>query len=196
MQINRDKTKSTFHVERIGTKNVYDGKIFSVRIEKSRLPSGDVVSKEIVVFPKCVAIIALPSKNKVVLVEEFRYPAGQVLLEIPAGKVRANEKPAQAAQRELEEETGYKASKIEEILRFYMSPGYSTEFMHLFLATNLKHVGQRLEKGELIKVKIVDLDEIAEMITNGRIVDAKTIIGIQTYLKLYPTDKSYGGLIK
>lgn len=148
-------------------------KIIETKIEKKKWKIN------ILEFPKTVGILPLLEKNKIVLVKQYRFPARKELWEIPAGKLERNEDPKKGAERELKEETGFEAKKLEKIAEFYPSPGYSSEYMYLFRAINLKKGKQNLDEGEKIeKVTIFSLKETLKMIKKRKIIDAKTIIAI------------------
>jgi ADP-ribose pyrophosphatase len=135
------------------------------------------IKRDVVKFPKTVGILPLIGKDKIVLIRQFRFPINKEIWEIPAGKLDRGEKPEIGAKRELKEETGYEARELKKIGEFYLSPGYSTEYMYLFLARRLKKGEQNLDKGEKIKeVKIFSKKEVLEMIKTRKIVDAKTVL--------------------
>lgn len=148
-------------------------KIFEVEIGKKKF------KKNVVEFLRTVGILPFISKDKIILIRQYRYPLKKEIWEIPAGKLNRNEKPEIGAKRELKEETGFEAKKLEKIAQFYLSPGYSTEYMYLFRATELKKGKQNLDEGEKIeKVTIFSLKETLKMIKKRKIIDAKTIIAI------------------
>jgi ADP-ribose pyrophosphatase len=137
------------------------------------------IKRNVVKFPKTVGILPLIGKDKIVLIRQFRFPINKEIWEIPAGKLDRGEEPEIGAKRELKEETGYEARELKKIGEFYLSPGYSTEYMYLFLARRLKKGEQNLDKGEKIKeVKIFSKKEVLEMIKTRKIVDAKTILAL------------------
>jgi len=148
-------------------------KIIKVEIE------GEEYEKNFIQFRNTVGILPLIGKDKIVLIRQFRFPINKEIWEIPAGKLDRGEKPELGAKRELEEETGYVTKELKKIGEFYLSPGYSTEYMYLFLARGLKKGEQNLDKGEKIKeVKIFSKNEVLEMIKSRKIVDAKTILAL------------------
>ena len=160
------------------TELVYKGRVVSLRVDAVELPSGRQTKREIVEHGDCVAIVAIDAKDNVPLVRQFRKPAEQFLLELPAGGVDPGEEPSDCARRELEEETGYLAQKLEYLGGFYTSPGFCTEYMHLFLATELR-LGERApEADETIEVIHIPLSQIQGLITSGGICDAKSIAGL------------------
>ena len=139
------------------------------------------IKRNVLEFPRTVGILPLIGKNKIVLLRQFRFSIKREIWEIPAGKLRKKEKPKIGAKRELKEETGFEAKKLEKIGEFFLSPGYSTEYMYLFRATGLKKGKQMLDEGEMIKeVKIFSLKKALEMIKKMKILDAKSIIAILT----------------
>jgi ADP-ribose pyrophosphatase len=133
-----------------------------------------------ILHPGAVAIVAVDG-DRVLLERQYRPVVGEWLYEIPAGTLEPGEKPEETARRELEEETGYRPGWLRRLIEFYSSPGMSTEKIIVFLAGNLSRGEQRLEEDELIEVKWVKLDEALEMIRDGRIKDAKTLIGLLYY---------------
>ncbi len=157
---------------------MFEGRVFDVRVDTVR--EGDVeYERDIVVHKGSAVIVPLFEDGTVALVRQWRHAAGEYLLEIPAGSLEVGEDPLTGAIRELEEEIGVKAENIEKLCEFYVSPGFVTEKMHLYLATGLTHVGQKLEPDELITLGRHSLTDLQKMIANGHICDAKTIIGIQ-----------------
>ncbi|MFM8985646.1 MAG: NUDIX domain-containing protein [Planctomycetia bacterium] len=151
---------------------------FSVVRVPERHADGTVASREVVVHPGSVVVVPFVSPEEVCLVEVVRVAVGQTLLELPAGTLDRVEPLATAAARELAEETGYRADRIDAAGSFWMSPGILRERMHLFLATGLTPGPQALEPGEQIRTRVVPWDEAVTMCRDGRIEDAKTIAGI------------------
>jgi ADP-ribose pyrophosphatase len=140
---------------------------------------GEEYEKNFIQFRNTVGILPLIEKDKIVLIRQFRFPINKEIWEIPAGKLDKGEKPEIGAKRELKEETGYEARELKKIGEFYLSPGYSTEYMYLFLAKGLKKGEQSLDKGEKIReVKIFSRKEVLKMIKTRKIVDAKTILAL------------------
>ena len=166
----------------IASKQVYQGRRIGLRVDTVMMPSGRQTMREVAEYPNCVAVVALDTDNSVVLVRQYRHPVGKELLEVPAGGVDPGEEPRDTALRELEEETGYRAGKMERIGGAYTAPGYSTEFMHLFLATDLEPGSSRVEEDEIIEVVPVPLKRIRGLIASGEICDGKSIIGLLTLL--------------
>jgi len=162
----------------IKSKRIFSGRLLGLREDTVKLDTGKISKREICEHPGAVAIIAITAKKEIVLIRQYRKPAEQVLLEIPAGLFNKGEKLAAAAKRELEEETGFSAGKISPAFSAYASPGYSTELLHYFIATKLKKTGQHYEDDEQIEVDIVPIDKAFKMVKQGRIKDNKTVVGI------------------
>ena len=163
--------------EKLSSKTVYNGKVFDIRVDEIR--EGDVVYKrEIVVHCGSAVILPVFADGTAALVRQYRHAAGKYLLEIAAGTLEDGEDPLAGAIRELEEEIGVTAGKIKKLSEFYVSPGFLTEKMHVFLATGLTEVGQKLEDDEILTVERHTFPALLRMIEEGEIVDAKTIIGV------------------
>jgi len=156
---------------------VYKGKVFDIRVDEIR--EGDVEYKrEIVVHRGSAVILPVFDDGTVALVRQYRHAAGKYLLELAAGTLEDGEDPKAGAIRELEEEIGVTAGKIEKLCEFYVSPGFLTEKMHIFLATDLTETKQNLEADEILTIQRHSFPALLEMIRNGDIEDAKTIAGV------------------
>ena len=156
---------------------VFQGRIFDIRIDEIR--EGELeYSREVVVHKGSAVIIPVFDDGTVALVRQYRHAAGDYLLEIPAGTLNEGEEPMIGAVRELEEEIGVRAAHVRKLTEFYVSPGFLTEKMHLYMATGLTEVGQKLEEDENLTIERYSFDELNEMIRDGRIVDAKTMVGV------------------
>lgn len=161
----------------ISSQEVYKGKVFDIRLDEIR--EGDLEYKrEIVVHKGSAVIIPVFEDGTVALVRQYRQAAGKHLLEICAGTLNEGEDPKIGAARELEEEIGVSAAKIEKLTEFYVSPGFLTEKMHVFLATELTETAQNLEDDEVLTIERHSFPDLLEMIQNGEIEDAKTMVGI------------------
>lgn len=163
--------------EVIATEDIYKGKIFDVYEAEIR-DGGIGYKREIVKHKGSAVIIPVFADRTVALVKQYRHAAGDYLLEIPAGTLNAGEEPETGARRELEEEIGVTANKIEKLTEFYVSPGFLTEKMHLYLATDLTETEQNLEEDELLSIERMSFPEAFDKIRNGEFQDAKTIIGL------------------
>jgi len=161
----------------LSTEVLYKGRIFDVLL--TEIGEGDVEYKrEIVAHNGSTVIVPVFADTTVALVRQYRHPAGKHLLEIPAGGLNIGEEPEKGALRELEEEIGVRAARIEKVSEFYVSPGFLTEKMFLFLATELTETQQNLEDDELLSIEKYTFRQAFEMIRTGEIEDAKTIIGL------------------
>ena len=168
-------------MQTLSSEQIYKGKIFDIRVDEIR--EGDITYKrEIVVHKGSAVVIPVFDDGTVALVRQYRHAAGKQLLEICAGTLNAGEDPELGARRELEEEIGVRAGKMEKLCEFWVSPGFLTEKMHLYLASDLTATKQDLEDDELLTVERFSLDRLGDMVLDGEIEDAKTIIGISMTL--------------
>jgi len=158
---------------------LYEGRVVSLRVDRVKLPDGRSAVREVVEHAPVVAIVALDGEGKVLLVRQYRLPVQRLLLEIPAGGIDPGESPEEAAQRELQEETGQRAGRLERLCSFFASPGYCDEYMHLYLATALERSALAADADERIEVVRLPLSEALQLIERGEICDAKTIIGLR-----------------
>lgn len=161
---------------------VYDGRAVKLRIDSVQTAGGRRTTREIVEHADCVAIVTLDADNNILLVNQFRKPAGEELLEIPAGGIDPGEGPEDTVRRELREETGYLPGKIERLGGFYSAPGYCTEYLYLYLATDLMPSPLHAEDTEGIQLVRVPVTRIAGLIASGKICDAKSIAGLLVFL--------------
>jgi len=157
---------------------VFNGGHVKVRVDRVIEPAGHEATREIVVHSGAVCIVAKPSDSEVLLVRQYRHATGGELLEIPAGGLDPGEDPLDAARRELEEETGYHAANVVQRAAFWTTPGFTTEYMWLFEATGLTRTQINPDEDEVIEVEVVKVEEALRMIDDGRIQDAKTILGL------------------
>ena len=166
--------------EIVKSEYLYRGSLLKLRLDQVRLTDrrNRIVAREIVEHPGAVAIVALDDKERVLLVRQHRAGAGRELLEIPAGTLEIGEDPALCATRELKEETGYYATKLENLGIFYSSPGFSTEQMHLFFARDLTPSAPSPEDDEAISVELMPFPNVIALVEQGKIMDAKSIVGL------------------
>lgn len=159
----------------IETEMIYEGKIISLKKDTALLPNGTSAFREVVMHPGGVCVAALTDKNEVLAVRQFRYPYGEVLPEIPAGKRdKGGEDPLECGIRELKEETGACAEKFIPLGELYPSPGYCDEVIYMYAATGLSYGECNPDEDEFLEVEKIPLDAFVEMIINGEIKDAKT----------------------
>jgi len=163
--------------ETLKTEEIYRGRIFDVSLATIR-EEEKTYTREIISHPGSAVIVPIFADETVALVRQYRHPAGKYLLEIPAGSLAADEDPKTGAERELEEEIGVRAAHVEKLTEFYVSPGFLGEKMYVYLATDFTESRQNLEDDELLRVERIPLRDCVELIKNGAIEDAKTMIGL------------------
>jgi ADP-ribose pyrophosphatase len=163
--------------EFLDSKKVFAGRVFDVTVDTVR--EGDKTYVREVVHHRGSAVI-LPAfdDGTIALVRQYRHPVVRYLLELPAGTLDDKEPPEAGAARELEEELGLVAGKLEKLCEFFISPGFCEEKMWLYLATDLRETAQRLDDDEMIEVVRLPIERALQMITDGEIEDAKTIVGL------------------
>jgi ADP-ribose pyrophosphatase len=167
----------------VESKVVFTGH-FRVRQDIITQPDGTAKTRDIVEYPDAIAVVAIDENDNIVLERQYRHAAGCELIEVPAGGIDAGETPEQAVRREMREEIGYLPRRIERLTSFYSAPGYSTEVLHLFLATDL--VEERLTAEDSYEITLVRVSrvEALKMISDGTIRDGKSIAGLLFYLNL------------
>jgi len=162
----------------IASRRIHEGRIVRLREDTVELGDGRTALREVVEHDDVVGIVPLDSEGNVILVRQFRLPAQEILLEIPAGGVDAGESAEEAAQRELQEETGYRAAQLDRLAGFFVSPGYCTEFIHVFLATGLSESVIAADDDENIALERMPLAQAVQLIQSGQIKDGKSIVGL------------------
>jgi len=163
--------------EFLDSKKVFAGRVFDVTVDTVR--EGDqTYVREVVHHRGSAVMLAAFDDGTIALVRQYRHPAVRYLLELPAGTLNDQEAPEAGAARELEEELGLVAGKLEKLCEFFVSPGFCEEKMWLYLATDFTETGQRLDDDEMIEVVRLPIERALQMITDGEIEDAKTIIGL------------------
>jgi ADP-ribose pyrophosphatase len=160
---------------------IHAGKKFRLEMATLPGPHGTTLERELIVHPGAVVVLAIADDGRVVMIRNNRFSVDKVLLELPAGTLEPPEAPAIAAGRELAEETGYAAAKVEPLCDFYSSPGICTERMFAFLATGLSHVGQDLEDDEQIQVELLTPADVLAKLKSGEIEDGKSIAALLYY---------------
>lgn len=176
--------ESSLSAQSTPPQTLYRSQRFSVVAMQQTLPEGDVLTREVVVHPGSVVIVPLVGDDHVCLIRNFRVAVGKWLLELPAGTLDHDEPPRATAERELIEETGFRAACWRELPGFYLSPGILCERMHVFVASELASGAPQREQGEQIDNHVVRWEDALAMTTDGRIEDAKTIAALLMWERL------------
>ncbi|MGD9239262.1 MAG: NUDIX hydrolase [Desulfobacterales bacterium] len=161
------------------TAEVYKGRIFDFVTENLKLPNGRHTEMAFIRHPGSIAVVPFLGENSVVMELQYRHPVGEYLLEIPAGTLEPGESPLECAKRELLEETGFQAQELILLGKVHMIPAYSDEEIHVFIAKGLMPAEQNLDPDEIIEVVKYPLEKAVQMIDEGKITDALTILSIQ-----------------
>lgn len=161
----------------VSAETIYEGRIITVRKEQVETPDGKVHQRELVEHPEAVVGLVMTGPTSLLLVEQFRRAPHKMLLELPAGKVDPGEGLEEACRREIVEETGVYPAQLEHLVSFYPSPGFCTEKMHLYLATELSPRPEGVNQGEIHKLHEVSLGDLVGRVRRGEIEDAKTVVG-------------------
>lgn len=164
--------------ELLARETVYSGRAFTVRRDAVRLPDGRTTHLDIVEHVGSVVVLPLDSQGNLLFVRQYRHAAGLELLELPAGTLNQGESPEACAQREVREETGMAAGRLEYLGGFYLAPGYSTEYMHVYLATDLYPAPLEADADEFLAVEKIPLAEAFAMPGQGRLPDAKSLAAL------------------
>jgi ADP-ribose pyrophosphatase len=159
-------------------KNVFNGRVLTLNLERVRLPNGRVAELEIAHHPGGAAVVAIDDQRRVCLLRQFRHAAGGWLEELPAGKLDGGEPAIECAVRELAEEAGARAGRWDKLGEYFSSPGVLTEVIHVFLARDLSPVESAPEDHEVFEVNWVPLDEATRRAARGELRDGKSIVGL------------------
>jgi ADP-ribose pyrophosphatase len=160
------------------TQEIYSGRVIKLSVLDVTLPNGVQAKRELVTHPGAVALVALDEAQNVLLVRQYRIAARRIMLELPAGTLNPAEAPDVCAVRELQEETGYKPGKLEALGGFFVAPGYTTEYIHLFLATDLIESRLAQDEDEMIELIRMPLVQAVALVEVGELIDAKTVTGL------------------
>ncbi len=164
--------------ECISSKEIFNGKIFKIKVDDVKLENGKTSIREVVHHNGGVCILPLTDKNEVIFVKQFRYPYMETVLELPAGKLEAGEEHYSAGKRELLEETGCTCKEFRYMGYMIPTPAYCQEITHMYLATGLEGGKQNLDDDEFLEVVKIPLDKAVEMVMNGEIEDGKTQLAL------------------
>ncbi len=167
--------------KKIQGETVFQGRLLNVKKDTVLLPNGKTSTREYILHNGAVAVIAVLKNGNIIMENQFRYPNQKVYLELPAGKLEVGEDPIEAAKRELLEETGAVAKNIEFLCDIEPTIAYSSEVIHIYLATDIEISQQQLDEDEFVEVVEYSLGDLLEMIKNNQIPDSKTVCGLLHY---------------
>ena len=162
----------------ISSRRIYDGRILNLRVDTVELPDGKTSTREIVEHRGAVALVVLDGERNVLLVRQYRKPLERYMVEIPAGTLEPGEAPDRCAEREIQEETGFAARSFERLGGFYSAPGFCTEYLHLYLATDLVPSALSGDDDECIELVRMPFDQALALIVSGEICDSKSVAGL------------------
>ena len=165
-------------IKTISERLVYAGKLFDLHVDEIEMPGGIRATREYITHPGAVCMVPVDADGRLLLVRQYRHPAGKRLLELPAGTREPGEEPEATARRELAEEVGRAPSIVESLGGFYVAPGYTSEYIHLYLCTGLTEASEDGDDDEDIEVVSLTADEALAAIASGDICDAKSVIGL------------------
>lgn len=166
------------------TQRIYDGRVVHLRVDTVELPSGKTAKREIIEHSGAVCVVPVLPDGRIAFVRQYRKPAEEVLLELPAGGLEQGEEPIDCARRELQEECNMLAAKLTPVYSFYLAPGYSSELLHCFLAEEITEQQGTPDEDENVETEILTLDEALHKLDTGQIRDAKTICGLLAYYRM------------
>lgn len=167
--------------EVLASEELFNGKAFNVRVDHVQAPSGHEMNVEVVVHAGAVVIVPIDDDGRIIFVRQYRHPAGKILLELPAGTLDPGEEPENCAIRECREEIGMAPGKIARIGGFYLAPGYSTEYLDIFVAEELHTAPLDPDEDEDLEIGPLDIHQIQQRIEAGIIEDAKTLASLHIY---------------
>lgn len=167
--------------KKLRSTEVFHGRIMHVMVDDVELPDGKQSKREYIRHSGGAAIL-LVKGEQVLLVKQFRYAYGKAIYEIPAGKLNAGEDPLLAAERELEEETGFVSLNTQHLVDVYPSPGYTDEIIHVYFAKEFTEGKSHLDEGEFLNVELLETNLVLQKILSGEIADAKTVVAVYQYL--------------
>ncbi len=162
----------------LGSEEIYRGRAFKVEQVQARLPNGQVRQFDLVRHPGAVVIIPIDNEGRIWFVRQYRVGAGQVMLELPAGTLEPGEDPEVCAAREVREETGMAAASLHKLGGFYMAPGYTSEYLHIFLANGLTPKPLQADADEFLQTTALPVDNVYGMVARGEIIDGKTLASL------------------
>ncbi|MEW5872221.1 MAG: NUDIX hydrolase [Chloroflexota bacterium] len=164
--------------ELVNTEGIYQGRAFNVRRDQVRLPDGRLYRLDIIDHHPAVTIVPVDKQGDIWFIRQYRHAAGKVLLELPAGVMETEETPEYSALRETREEIGMSAGSMQKIGGFFLAPGYSTEYMHVFLASDLYANPLQQDEDEFLSVEKIPANQVMKLIETGEIQDAKSLAAL------------------
>ena len=162
----------------ISSRHIYSGRIIDVRVDTVRLQNGRESTREIVDHAPSICVVPVDADGNVLMVRQYRKPTGGFLLEVPAGGIEEGESPEEATRRELQEEIGHTANRLESLSSFWLAPGWCSEYMYAFLATGLSPANLDSDEDEFIEVVRVPLSDALDVIASGQVQDAKSVASL------------------
>lgn len=162
----------------LSSEQLFQGLVFQVERDRLREPDGLEIVREVVRHNGGAGALPVLDDGRIALVRQYRHPARRELLEIPAGKLEIGESPAECAARELEQETGWRAGRLEKLCEFYTTPGFCEEKLYVYLATKLQPAAQQLDEDEVVEVVYLPLTEALDLAARGEIEDSKTLLAL------------------
>lgn len=172
------------HPRLLSSATVYEGRLFDVELDELQMPNGVVARREIIRHPGAVCMVPIDQDGRIVLVTQYRHAAGRRLLELPAGTLEPGEEPATTVVRELQEEIGMRPGKVEALGGFFVAPGYTTEYIWLYVCSDLSPAPLDGDDDEDIEVETRTPAEALAAVDSGEICDAKSVIGILRWHRL------------
>jgi ADP-ribose pyrophosphatase len=160
------------------SETIYQGRAFAVRRDEVRLPDGKTAQLDIVAHHGAVTLVPVDAQGRIWFVRQYRHAAGELLLELPAGTLEPDEAPEACAAREVREEIGMAAGTLQKLGESFLAPGYSTEYMHFFLATDLQHAPLAQDADEFLNVEHISIAQAYELAHAGQIRDAKSLAAL------------------
>ena len=170
-------------MERIRSEEIHKGRVFTIRRDTIRTQDGKEMVRDVVAHPGAVVILAVDGDD-LLFVKQYRYAAGEELLELVAGTCEPGEEPAVTADRELQEEAGFKAGRLTKLGEFFSAPGFCSELLHLYMAENLTPSRLPGDEDEEIELERIPVDRAIQLAVTGQIRDAKTLAGVLLYAQL------------
>jgi ADP-ribose pyrophosphatase len=172
----------------VSTRIVYRGQVVGLRVDEVELPSGEVTTLEVVEHRDVVVVVALDGEDNVLLVRQYRHAVDRQLLELPAGGMESSESPEDCVRREMREETGFLPHRLERLGGYFSAPGFCTEYLHLYLATDLKPSPLVAEDTESIELVRIPRERVLGLVASGEVCDAKSVAGL--HMAFSPRRKS------